>query len=271
MKNEKQAKVVIVPGKVQNPLRQLRKSLKRLPDDPSAESVHALRTRARRVEAVSSALIDHHKKKTRKLLKAVKPVRKAAGEVRDMDVLIANLLSMPHDQGGDSLVRLVEHLGKMRTESARNLLDLLAAKQKHANQYLKRYSKLAGKWLAKGNGNSTVPGEAPIALAAELGRWPNFTANNIHPFRIKVKELRYMLQLSADVDSKLLRSLDKVKDRIGGWHDWHELEQIAASVLNPRADRNLLVRIKQTERRKLTLAIAAANALREKYLVAPSC
>src|ERR1035441_1525779 len=108
-------------GNVRKPVRKLRKSLKIIPKDPPAEDVHHLRTRARRLEAVVAALMLGHKKMTRRLLKTIKPVRKAAGEVRDMDVLVGNALTLPSHRRGDSVnsvTRLLEHLGSMRMECA---------------------------------------------------------------------------------------------------------------------------------------------------------
>src|SRR5881396_3504744 len=67
--------------------RKLRKSLKKLLEDSSAARVHQLRTRTRRMEAMVYALRLDFRKNERLLLKAIKPVRKKAGKVRDMDVL----------------------------------------------------------------------------------------------------------------------------------------------------------------------------------------
>jgi hypothetical protein len=47
------------------------------------------------------------------------------------------------------------------------------------------------------------------------------------------------------------------------------LEEIAREVLNAERDQALLTRIAQTVRRKFDPALAAANALRGKYLTMP--
>ena len=46
-------------------------------------------------------------------------------------------------------------------------------------------------------------------VVRELGEWPPLDASNIHAFRLKVKELRYILQLSADADSGLVEALGR--------------------------------------------------------------
>ncbi|HLI03494.1 MAG TPA: CHAD domain-containing protein, partial [Terracidiphilus sp.] len=108
--------------RIERPLRQMRNLLKLLPDDPAPEQVHMLRTRARRIEAVAAALEPVSGKAARQLVKAIRPVRKAAGGVRDMDVLTQELLAMPRDginaPPNSSLARLVEHLSALRRQCA---------------------------------------------------------------------------------------------------------------------------------------------------------
>ncbi len=251
----------IQPDSVEKPLRKLGKSFKRLSADPPVEDVHRLRIQARRLEAIVHALTLEDKKKTRHLLKVVTPVRKAAGEVRDMDVLVSHVLALPREHGEDSLVCLLEHLGEMRTRSARNLLDTVDARRKDARRSLKQYAKFAVKRV-----DAKDAAAATRELAVELSRWPALNAENIHPFRIKVKELRSMLQLDDDANAGMLKALGKVKDQIGDWHDWRELAQIARTVLNAEADASVLKLIEQTENRKLKQAVSGANAMRKRYL-----
>jgi CHAD domain-containing protein len=263
-------------GNVQNPVRKLRKSLKTLPKDPPVEEVHHLRTRARRLEAIVAALMLGHKKMTRRLLKTIKPVRKAAGEVRDMDVLVENALALPSHHrrdSDDSVARLLEHLGSMRTECARGLLDTVAAQGKDARRALKRFSRQLEK---RSNGKN--PGamievtrnwphqDAALNLIAELNRWPGLNAENLHAFRLKVKELRYILQLDEHADPKFMNALGTVKDQIGDWHDWQQLAKIAQKVLDPQDDRAALKKIEAIGKKKFNQALASAHAMRTRYL-----
>src|ERR1039458_5461523 len=263
-------------GNVQKPVRKLRKSLKILPKDPPAEDVHHLRTRARRLEAVVAAFMLGHKKMTRRLLKTIKPVRKAAGEVRDMDVLVGNALTLPSHHRGDSdnsVARLLEHLGAMRMECARGLLDTVAAQRKDARSALKRFSRQLGKRSNGKNPGAMIEvarnwpkGDAALNLMTELNRWPELNAENLHAFRLKVKELRYILQLDEDADPKFLNVLGTVKDRIGDWHDWQQLAEIAQKVLDPQDDRAALKKIEAIGKKKFNQALAAAHAMRTRYL-----
>ena len=84
-------------------------------------------------------------------------------------------------------------------------------------------------------------------------------------FRIRIKELRYMLELSDEADQTLIESLGIVKDAIGEWHDWVELLKIAQKVLDAEADGGNLKRLEDIVRERLESAVAAANQLRERY------
>jgi CHAD domain-containing protein len=260
--------------RLQKPLRQLRKSLKRLPKDPPPDEVHKLRTRARHIEAIAPALTPAEEKKTRRLLKSIKPVRKAAGGVRDMDVLKGNALSLPTNSHSESLTRLVELLGAARQKSAGALLDTVEEQRKSARQTLKKYSKLlAASFNGKHNGSGGKGAQsgrhvqtAILERTRELGRWPALSAANIHPFRLKVKELRSILQLVPSSDERLVEALGKVKDQIGDWHDWQQLAGFARQTLDAQEDQALLEQIDRTGEQKLAEALAAANALRRRHL-----
>jgi len=249
---------------VEKPFEKLRKQLNGFPSNPRPEEVHSLRTQSRRLEATVAALVLDREKKSRRLIKAITPVRKAAGKVRDMDVLIADVLALSQRHRSDALVRLVEHLAKMRVKSARKLSDMVSAQQREARKRLKQSSKLIRKKLE--NESETMSGEAaPQILMTELSHWPKLDVRNLHLFRIRIKELRYMLQLSPQADGKLVDALGDVKDAIGDWHDWVELLKIARKVLDSRSDSEVRQRIDETGRGKLQRALTAANQLRERY------
>jgi CHAD domain-containing protein len=265
---------------VEKPLRKLRKLLKSLPDNPPPEDVHKLRTRSRRIEAVAAALQPVGGKETKRLLKAIKPVRKAAGGVRDMDVLTGNLLHLEKNGSSDSLIRLIEHLGSARTTSAADLLATVARQRKTARRELKSYARLVesaavGKKpvrreVARALDSASGAGTTADDAIAELKDWPRLNAQNLHSFRLKVKALRYVLQTFPDPDTGFIDALGKVKDEIGNWHDWQQLLEIARAVLDRPEDRPFLAEIDGMARQKMAQALASANALRRRYLRAAS-
>ena len=213
------------------------------------------------------------------LLKPIEPVRKAAGDVRDMDVLISHARRMARNSAGDSLSRLVGHLESARNESAIELQRTLGHRRKSAQDKLGQYSKIVRSALTPAKSDAPkadhagalyegVLSAAMIAVR-ELGEWPPLDASNIHAFRLKVKGLRYVLQLNADADAGFVKALGDVQRRIGDWHDWQQLAEIARAILDPEQDGALLTRIDGIAKRKFRQALASANALRGRHLAMP--
>jgi CHAD domain-containing protein len=231
--------------------------------------VHNLRTHARRVEAIAAALMPGGKKQKQRLLKTIRPVRKAAGVVRDMDVLARNARTLARHRRNGSVARLLAYLSSMRLESARELFEAVAERRSDARRRLKRFSRQIEKRFhenkpqAAGDGPGT---EAAMKLIRELNSWPGFSAENLHAFRIKMTELRYQLQLARDANRKFVDALGEVKEKIGDWHDWQQLAKTAEKVLDAQDDRATLKKIDETGKKKLIQALAAADAIRARYL-----
>lgn len=241
-------------------LRKLRKLLKGASPNPSPEEVHTLRTEVRRLEATLNALAFNQEPEGRRLLKAIAPVRKAAGKVRDIDVLIGNVRTLQGDEPRQSLVRLVEHLAQLRAECARRLGRTITRKRKRVCRGLKLCTKALQRNKGS-NGQIKQTTTVPQILLTELRRWPKLTPENLHLFRIRVKELRYMFELSAAVPKAPMEALKRVKDTTGEWHDWAELASIAEKALNSAADRKVLNEITRTRDKNLRCALIASNSL----------
>lgn len=243
--------------KAAKPGKKLRKLLKGFPRDPSPEVVHALRTRTRKLEATVHALFPENHKPAKKLLKAMKPVRKAAGHVRDMDVLIANASTVGAEAGPERMVKLVEHLAGLRRKQVERLNEAIAKHKNKARKLLKKHIDQIGKEAGENSALDRIQN-----MAAELEHWPKLHKENLHEFRKHAKELRYMLQLKADADRQAIDAFGRVKDTAGDWHDWLELLKQAEDVLNAETDAAVLKEIRDTMREKLRLALTAANAVR---------
>ena len=123
-------------------VRELSRTLKSLPKEPPPGEVHRLRTTTRRVEAIVSVLAQLEGKESRRLLKSIEPIRKAAGGVREMDVMIGNARKLARYAEGDSLTRLVEQLHIARQQNAAELRRVLGRRRAAAREKLKDYSSL---------------------------------------------------------------------------------------------------------------------------------
>src|SRR5205807_5429297 len=96
-----------------------------------------------------------------------------------------------------------------------------------------------------------------IKLAVELNSPSRLTRNNLHAYRLKVKELRNILQLSDRVgDQEFLEKLTEVKDAIGEWHDWEELTAIASQLLDHGPSCKLMKQLKATSDSKYEKALS---------------
>lgn len=257
--------------RVRKSLRELGKTIESLRTDPTPQKVHKLRTASRRLQAMAVML--DSPKKARRLLKIVEPVRKAAGGVRDMDVLMGLARKLRRYGAGDSLTRLLDYLEAGRQHDAGELTRVLHNRHRAVVKDLKEYSKFVSSALKHSSvgpiQNQERIHSASMLVMSELGAWQPLDAGNLHEFRLKVKHLRYTLQLDENADPDLLAALDDAQHSIGDWHDWQQLSEIARRVLIREQDGALVEPIEQTAKRKLQRAIAATSALRGKYLSVP--
>jgi CHAD domain-containing protein len=257
------------PKKLDKPLLKLSKLVQKMSKVPTQDEVHHIRTNTRRIEATLTALQLDRKRKGRRVLDAVTPMRKKAGDVRDMDVLTGFAATLSSEGDRQCLVKLLEHLGQERARGASRLWKTVANDRKAARKRLKACSNVIEKSFKQ---QSAMPQrEWPVDataealhLSGELANWPDFSARNLHPFRLKVKELRYVLELAGE-DDNLTERLGEVKDEIGEWHDWTELSEIAKKELSSCKHCRVLGQIEKTAKRKLETAVRSAQRLRTRY------
>lgn len=152
---------------------------------------------------------------------------------------------------------------------ARRLHKSVKKRRQSANKRLKRCSSLvdrnlngSGKRLAaEWRGNATADA---LKLSSDVAKWPRLTTQNLHPFRLKVKELRNVLKLAGN-EGEFVDRLGEVKDAIGEWHDWTVLLSIAKDVLKKSESRSVVQQIEDITRQREQKAFEAANRLRQQY------
>ncbi|HEY2382514.1 MAG TPA: CHAD domain-containing protein [Terriglobia bacterium] len=261
--------------RVRKSSRRIHKFLKKNPKRPSSDAIHRLRTGVRSLETVFETLGLDSKKRIKRLLRDLKSVRKSAGKVRDMDVLTADALTLGQVQEQDCLVQLLEYLGAERNRYARKLRRLVAASGAQLRRDVKRNFKYTKKLLEQAEENPAGSRALPATLAktfqlsSELTSEPRITKNNLHPYRIKVKELRDILQLAEGAaDPRFLEMLGGVKDAIGEWHDWSVLAATAGDLLDHGPSCRLTRHLKEVVDSKFQRALLLTGQLREKYLSA---
>jgi CHAD domain-containing protein len=264
--------MAIDQGKIRKTIRKLHQSLDSESQWRSPEKVHDLRTRSRRLEAVMRALMLDQEQSGRRLLQSVARIFSQAGKVRDMDVLTAFASGLDTDGHGPHhdacLVQLLDHLHQKRQKSALKLHARIAKHRKPVRQDLKEYSsRLRSNSEARDVQRLQVNATAFASqLWCELAAWPRLTVANMHSYRLKVKALRYTLQMTEGNDSPFVSMLEKITDTIGEWHDWTKLSKIATKVLQRHPNCPVSKAIRSTASAKCHQALLLANTMRKKYL-----
>ena len=265
----------LVKAEIQDSLRKLRRSLKRAPKRTTPEDVHKLRSRARRVVSLSDA---HSLPALNKanLAKPLKRIRKRAGRVRDMDVLTAHLAAMHFEEDPSCRTQLLEYLGAKRYRRADRLVQLLQNKGPALRKELRRVAKSVTKDTGTKGGKTARKAHSRqsaqvLELTAGLSEPATLNKSNLHPYRLKVKELRDALQMAGGTrDSRFASALSQSKDAIGEWHDWEELIAIAEKTLEHRPECPLLRELKTISKQKFDSALSIAEKLRTDYARPPA-
>jgi CHAD domain-containing protein len=256
-------------SRVDKPIRKLRKLLKKMATEPSPKQVHDLRTNSRRLEAMLEAI--HPDRNGRKILKQISKVRKRAGKVRDMDVLTSYATGLSSDRDEEACsVQLLEHLGAVRQKKAKKLSRTAQQLAPELRKRLRRSSKNIDKNLkrepAEGTQTSSRITSSALQLLSDLEQPTHLNRANLHPYRLKVKELRNLLRLAeTENEPTFVDTLGEVKDAIGEWHDWVELQAIAKEVLDHNQC-GLMRELKIKAEERFQRALVITQRMRQKYL-----
>lgn len=254
-------------SRLQSPLRKLRKMLKKAAKYPTPQRIHDLRTRVRHADTVIRVALNDTKLADR-LLQSIKPLYKKAGKVRDMDVLTGFVADLQVEDENECKTRLLEFLVTRRQRAAKKLRHTLSRQRPRLDRQIRRCVKKIEKSYAgshdkirKGCAYAHDANPLALRLAAKLASSPKLNGKNLHRYRAKVKELRYLLSLAGNGDAKFSDSLRDVKDSIGAWHDWNELAAISSKVLNHGSHCKLQNRIAAIAAEQFEEAVDQANAL----------
>jgi CHAD domain-containing protein len=254
--------------RIDKAVRRVRKFMRKNSKRPSSDAIHDLRTSIRSLETTFATVEPDLKRNVKRLLRDLKAVRQRAGRVRDMDVLTADALTVKEDGEQDCLVQLIEHLGAARNKSSQKLRRLVKATAPNATRDLKRSSKRLEKFLQRAGAKPTnsdavsATMSKSLLLSSGLDQPARLTRKNLHAYRLKVKKLRDVLQLSEHADGEFIDRLGRVKDAIGDWHDWEELIAVAKRVLDHGKSCKFLRRLREISDSKYEQALPLALDLR---------
>jgi CHAD domain-containing protein len=239
---------------------------------PRQKAVHQLRTTTRRMEALLASAKRRRRgnakfgRKLDKALKALKPIRKAAGPVRDMDVQRGLLEGLLQAKGASPNVRrsvfnddarkLQVKLKKYRNDAATELITAIADAQE---KKLMRISPLHAdvsevKW-------TFLLKEARSLERASARSLDTADPKSLHEYRKNSKSARYLAEMedgSAPAE-QFAKRMKKVLDAIGAWHDWMLLTQLAKETFGKSSA--LAKRLKKERDQALRQAVGAVERL----------
>jgi CHAD domain-containing protein len=252
--------------------RQVTKFLRKNPRQPGSDAIHKLRKSARSLETTFTTLGLQANRKTRRLLRDLKSVRKRAGKLRDMDVLTADALAVKPDSEQDCQVQLLEYLGAQRNKYAKELRQAVDWAGRRFRRQLKRTTKHVEKLLRRADNKPTgakatqMTMARALMLSSDLSSPVRLNRDNLHPYRLKVKELQNVLRLSDQTrGEEFLDDLGEVKDAIGEWHDREELIAIAARFLD-HGECKLIRHLRAASKARYEHALSLTSRLRSRYL-----
>jgi CHAD domain-containing protein len=241
-------------------LEKWRKLLAQCARKPSRRSVHALRSLTLRLQVgleyflskqaagpAAARAFQHWCKDGKKLRKALEPVRNADVYLARLD----SLRSTGETSEGEKhlsprcireISKLEDRLRRRRKAGFNKLMDAIDARGKRLNRFSKELEAELAPHMP-----SRVHSTAPEALRifAELAsEFPNLDAGNLHEYRKRLKQARYLVEISATADplaKRLAAAFRRIHYTAGEWHDWQELARKAGRILSGHGKQDGLI------------------------------
>lgn len=214
--------------------------------DPKTKPVHRLRTMTRRIEAQLALLdllpgIPDHTKLARKTKRILKKVRRAAGEVRDLDVQMDLIQSIAKEKPTLKITkeadRLHSRLEEDRKESAAKLLHLLQQQRSDLAPLLEDLLNSLKPADHLSLGSSQLTNLAKSWFHNNLPPTRDRETDNpdhLHSMRKVAKLTRYLAENApkeARTTRRLAQSFEDLQQSGGEWHDWLVLAEIGKKKL----------------------------------------
>lgn len=250
--------------------RKLGRELSRVSTKPQPKTVHQFRTATRRVEALAQ-LLPEQDRNFRKLLKQLGRLRRRAGRIRDMDVLIANLRGLKVSEEPGRKAQILRALADQRARREQKLLDGLDGDT--VRQVKKRLKRAENSVFLP---PTTDPAAWALSMFARVADEHAAVSEEVlHQYRITGKRIRYIAELGGD-DPKaqhIVAQLKRMQDAIGEWHDWLTLRDVTQKLWTdgrPSALLSALTNITRARYRDAVQVVTETKAeLMEKAAQAP--
>ena len=252
--------------------------LRHVQENPDKSNVHKLRTSTRRSGAMLASLLAGRDipagqaKPVAKLQRQWKKIRRAAGMVRDLDVHRDLLEKLAGEwktaRGRAAMLRQeaqrLDGWLKQRRDREEKRLVAEAAKRAPAESEL---AHAVLHWILASPA-SRVPGD-PAALATEdfariAAEFLALDADNLHDFRKRTKEARYVAEAGGASAKPIERALKRIQDAIGDWHDHDALLLEAREALD--RDSPLIALLENRRDEQCRSALVTTERIRARLL-----
>lgn len=210
-------------------------------DDDGARKVHQLRVATRRASVAVAAFADVlPRRQARRTLRVLREIRRAAGGVRDRDVLIDRLTKLAGTLRGPAATAARRAAADLRRERADAWPAIRDLAGKTARRMERRTRRLAARIDASAVAEATAASLARRLLRRRLDRLRQaggmdlHQAENLHEVRLAVKRLRYAMELFGSCFDDVFRRacyarLLDLQDRLGAFNDLATLDAVLAA------------------------------------------
>src|SRR5260370_35258679 len=145
-----------------------------------------------------------------------------------MDVLTDFASTVRPKGENECSIMLLEHLGARRQKHAAKLCAAVRQRGSKLGKRLKRISTEFEKLLPEASAHVAA---LAVKLSTDLASPARLHKRNLHPYRLKVKELRNVLQMADNADQQeFITKLGEDKDPIGEGNYSQNLTEIAADI-----------------------------------------
>lgn len=234
-------------------------------EHPSPEAIHQLRTTVRRLETLFEQLAVVPDRNQKKVLKRLMRLRRRAGRIRDLDVLLAALRSLKIGADNHRKEALLKDLARERARREKRLVKALDADA--VEEITRRLPKAAAQ-LPLFPPEATPEFDPVTQGLSEFARltreFKQLDAASLHEFRKQCKRVRYLAEMAGDDrrTNHVVASLKAVQDTVGTWHDWLVLTERAEKLFT--GDSPLISALKNVRNARYSEALrVVAGAKRE--------
>jgi CHAD domain-containing protein len=211
-----------------------------------------------------------------------KKLRKALGPVREFDVWIGKLRRLRESMGDGSkyvprstneCARQIERLENRLKEKHRKARRKLVAEiEKRQGHFLAATDGIDAAMLKDASHSESVAAERILGrFAAVASGFAKLDAENLHEFRKRIKTVRYLAEISADIDSackRIARKMQEIQSAIGEWHDWQSLAKEVSCGRGKRSELSEMLESLASE--SLEAALSTCHRIRARLVEQPA-